>query len=72
MERCPAPFDSLATHLQPCTAKNDQHQAMLHLKHFPQSNSEENDGHLGLTMLLKSCPEPTTWQQVECILSSDR
>lgn len=62
-------FDSIVKHLQPCTESTSSHRAMLHLRGLTDTN--ENDAHPELSMLLACCPEQKTWQQTFCTVSSE-
>ncbi|KAH7322491.1 hypothetical protein B0I35DRAFT_183080 [Stachybotrys elegans] len=73
-------FNSLASHLQLCSAgdsNNSKHRAMLHLRNFQRFKDDQNEedrDHTSppaLTLLLVSCPDQEKWQQTRCIVSSE-
>ncbi|OIW24581.1 hypothetical protein CONLIGDRAFT_673720 [Coniochaeta ligniaria NRRL 30616] len=62
-------YESLVTHLEPCTRRGSSHEAMLQLKHT-EHRGEPTDSP-GLYMLLASCPQGDHWQEAHCRISSE-
>jgi len=63
-------FNSLSTHLKPCTEKHSKHKAMLHLTYF--QDLQESVLYPELSMLLASCSDQKIWQQMHYTMSSQK